>query len=190
MLYNHFSSIWVILAPVCLLWKKSRAKIMFNQPLDKICDKSDTLFVLLRKWQRSQPACTFPRLPISVGCSSCQYTMIMIENKSNIGRLHFWSPSKWHDSKSLIAQVLVWWINEIAVIQSHKLIVEDPVTVEYITRYIAGLQQKYTLSGTVRPFGLLTLILDFDPYTSFPSLYQTDPSVTYSKIERQNGNRW
>nr|GEW15790.1 proteasome subunit alpha type-7 [Tanacetum cinerariifolium] len=30
--------------------------------------------------------------------------------------------------------------------QSHKLILEDPVTVEYITRYIAGLQQKYTQS--------------------------------------------
>ncbi|GJV05057.1 proteasome subunit alpha type-7 [Tanacetum coccineum] len=40
--------------------------------------------------------------------------------------------------------------------QNHKLTVEDPV--EYITRYIAGLQQKYTQSGGVRPFGLSTLI--------------------------------
>jgi 20S proteasome alpha/beta subunit len=31
--------------------------------------------------------------------------------------------------------------------QSHRLTVEDPVTVEYITRYISGLQQKYTRSG-------------------------------------------
>ncbi|GJV97175.1 proteasome subunit alpha type-7 [Tanacetum coccineum] len=64
--------------------------------------------------------------------------------------------------------------------QSHKLIVEDPVTVEYITRYIAGLQQKYTQSGGVRPFGLSTLIVGFDPYTNVPSLYQTDPSGTFS----------
>ncbi|ERN18226.1 hypothetical protein AMTR_s00055p00049520 [Amborella trichopoda] len=37
--------------------------------------------------------------------------------------------------------------------QSHRLTVEEPVTVE-ITRYIVGLQQKYTQSGGVRPFGL------------------------------------
>ncbi|CAD6245692.1 unnamed protein product [Miscanthus lutarioriparius] len=64
--------------------------------------------------------------------------------------------------------------------QSHRLTVEDPVTVEYITRYIAGLQQKYTQSGGVRPFGLSTLIVGFDPYTEKPALYQTDPSGTFS----------
>ncbi|CAJ2659874.1 unnamed protein product [Trifolium pratense] len=64
--------------------------------------------------------------------------------------------------------------------QSHRLTVEDPCTVEYITRYIAGLQQKYTQSGGVRPFGLSTLIVGFDPYTGSPSLYQTDPSGTFS----------
>ncbi|CAM6034931.1 unnamed protein product [Sphagnum compactum] len=64
--------------------------------------------------------------------------------------------------------------------QSHRLTVEDPVTVEYITRFIAGLQQKYTQSGGVRPFGISTLIVGFDPYTKAPSLYQTDPSGTFS----------
>jgi 20S proteasome subunit alpha 4 len=64
--------------------------------------------------------------------------------------------------------------------QSHRLTVEDAVTVEYITRYIAGLQQKYTQSGGVRPFGLSTLIVGFDPYTDKPALYQTDPSGTFS----------
>uniref|UniRef100_M1A6M3 Pentatricopeptide repeat-containing protein n=1 Tax=Solanum tuberosum TaxID=4113 RepID=M1A6M3_SOLTU len=64
--------------------------------------------------------------------------------------------------------------------QSHRLMVEDPVTVEYITRYIAGLQQKYTQSDGVRPFGLSTLIIGFDPHTGIPSLYQTDPSGTFS----------
>ena len=71
--------------------------------------------------------------------------------------------------------------------QSHKLTVEDPVTVEYITRYIAGLQQKYTQSGGVRPFRLSTLIVGFDPYTNIPSLYQTDPSGTFS-ARKANAN--
>jgi 20S proteasome alpha/beta subunit len=53
------------------------------------------------------------------------------------------------------------------------------VSVEYITRYIAGVQQKYTQSGGVRPFGITTLIVGFDP-AGKPSLFQTDPSGTYS----------
>jgi 20S proteasome subunit alpha 4 len=64
--------------------------------------------------------------------------------------------------------------------QNHRLTVEDPITVQYITRYIAGLQQKYTQSGAVRPFSLSTLIVGFDPYTDKPALYQTDPSGTFS----------
>ncbi|KAL8607524.1 Proteasome subunit alpha type-7-like [Nucella lapillus] len=62
--------------------------------------------------------------------------------------------------------------------QSHKLTVEDPVTVEYITRYIAQLKQKYTQSNGRRPFGLSSLIIGFD-FDGTPHLYQTDPSGTY-----------
>ncbi|CAF1154813.1 unnamed protein product [Rotaria sordida] len=46
--------------------------------------------------------------------------------------------------------------------RSHRLHVEDPVTIEYITRYIADLQQKYTQERGRRPFGLSTLIVGFD----------------------------
>ncbi|KAJ3156280.1 Proteasome subunit alpha type-4 [Geranomyces michiganensis] len=63
--------------------------------------------------------------------------------------------------------------------QSHRLTVEDPVSIEYITRYIAGVQQKYTQSGGVRPFGISTLIIGFDA-DRVPKLYQTDPSGIYS----------
>ncbi|XP_064598983.1 proteasome subunit alpha type-7-like [Liolophura sinensis] len=62
--------------------------------------------------------------------------------------------------------------------QSHKLTVEDPVTLEYITRYIAQLKQKYTQSNGRRPFGLSALLVGFD-YDGTPHLYQTDPSGTY-----------
>ncbi|KAJ8041963.1 Proteasome subunit alpha-type 7-like [Holothuria leucospilota] len=62
--------------------------------------------------------------------------------------------------------------------QSHKLTVEDPVTVEYITRHMAQLKQRYTQSNGRRPFGLSTLIMGFD-YDGTPRLYQTDPAGTY-----------
>lgn len=57
---------------------------------------------------------------------------------------------------------------------------EDPVTVEYITKYIAGVQQRYTQSGGVRPFGISTLIMGFDPADEVPRLYMTEPSGIYS----------
>ncbi|KAL1781454.1 proteasome subunit alpha type-7 [Sigmodon hispidus] len=62
--------------------------------------------------------------------------------------------------------------------QSHQLTVEDPVTVEYITRYIASLKQCYTQSNGRRPFGISALIVGFD-FDGTPRLYQTDPSGTY-----------
>ncbi len=64
--------------------------------------------------------------------------------------------------------------------QSHRLTVEDPVSIEYITKYVAGVQQRYTQSGGVRPFGISTLIVGFDPNDKTPRLYQTEPSGIYS----------
>jgi 20S proteasome subunit alpha 4 len=78
--------------------------------------------------------------------------------------------------------------------QSHRLTVEDPVTIEYITRYIASVQQKYTQSGGVRPFGISTLVIGFELSAAVtddngqviregalvPRLFQTDPSGIYS----------
>ncbi|EMR10247.1 hypothetical protein PNEG_01516 [Pneumocystis murina B123] len=64
--------------------------------------------------------------------------------------------------------------------QSHRLTIEDPVTIEYITKYIAGVKQKYTQSGGVRPFGVSTLIVGFDPNDVVPKLYQTEPAGIYT----------
>lgn len=64
--------------------------------------------------------------------------------------------------------------------QSHKLTLEDPVSVEYLTKYVAGVQQKYTQSGGVRPFGIATLIAGFDVRDDVPKLFQTEPSGVFN----------
>ncbi|ONH65153.1 putative proteasome subunit alpha type-4 [Cyberlindnera fabianii] len=64
--------------------------------------------------------------------------------------------------------------------QSHRLTLEDPVSIDYLTRYVAGVQQRYTQSGGVRPFGIATLIAGFDENDDVPKLYQTEPSGIYS----------
>ncbi|KAJ8710028.1 hypothetical protein PYW07_009394 [Mythimna separata] len=62
--------------------------------------------------------------------------------------------------------------------QSHRLTVEDPVSLEYITRYIAEMKQNYTQSNGRRPFGISCLIAGFD-YDGDAHLFQTEPSGIY-----------
>lgn len=63
--------------------------------------------------------------------------------------------------------------------QSYRLNFEDPINVDYLTRYIAHTQQRYTQSGGMRPFGVSTLIGGFD-MDGTPKLYHTDPTGVYS----------
>merc|ERR1711934_883008 len=64
--------------------------------------------------------------------------------------------------------------------QSYQLNLEDRASVEYITKHIASVQQKYTQSGGVRPFGISMLICGHDT-DGTPRLFQTDPAGTYSE---------
>lgn len=64
--------------------------------------------------------------------------------------------------------------------QSYKLTMEDPISIENITKYLAQLKQNYTQSNGRRPFGISTLITGFD-MSGEPKLFQTDPSGVFSE---------
>ncbi|KAG9391093.1 proteasome subunit alpha type 7 [Carpediemonas membranifera] len=64
--------------------------------------------------------------------------------------------------------------------QSYRLTFDEAPSISYVTRHIAGIQQKYTQSGGVRPFGISVLITGFDE-SGRPRVFKTDPSGTYSE---------
>ncbi|GIQ80930.1 proteasome A-type subunit [Kipferlia bialata] len=63
--------------------------------------------------------------------------------------------------------------------QSHRLFVEDAPTVEYIARWVARRQQRYTQSGGVRPYGVSLLICGWNA-DGTGHVYLTEPSGVYS----------
>jgi len=62
--------------------------------------------------------------------------------------------------------------------QSYRLTCEDAPSLEYIARYIATTQQRYTQRGGVRPFGVSSILAGFGS-DGKPQIYQIDPSGTY-----------
>lgn len=63
--------------------------------------------------------------------------------------------------------------------QNYRLTFDEPASVDYITKYLAQVQQRYTQGRGRRPFGISTLIVGFNAEGE-PQLFQTDPSGIYS----------
>lgn len=63
--------------------------------------------------------------------------------------------------------------------QSFRLTCEDAPSIDYMARFIAKTQQKYTQRGGVRPFGVSGMMAGFAADGS-PQLYLTDPAGTFS----------
>eukprot|EP00903_Cladosiphon_okamuranus_P010808 g10211.t1 len=63
--------------------------------------------------------------------------------------------------------------------QSYRLTCEDAPSIEYVARFIARTQQRYTQRGGMRPFGVSSILAGFS-YDGTPQIYQTDPAGTYS----------
>ncbi|CAH0375390.1 unnamed protein product [Pelagomonas calceolata] len=63
--------------------------------------------------------------------------------------------------------------------QSYRLTCEDAPSVEYMARFLARTQQRYTQRGGVRPFGVSSLLAGFESASGGPVMYQIDPSGTY-----------
>lgn len=63
--------------------------------------------------------------------------------------------------------------------QSFRFNYEDAPSIEYIARFMAETQQKYTQKGGVRPFGISTFLTGFE--NGAPHLYMTEPSGAFGE---------
>ncbi|MCS7140050.1 MAG: archaeal proteasome endopeptidase complex subunit alpha [Candidatus Nezhaarchaeota archaeon] len=62
--------------------------------------------------------------------------------------------------------------------QIHRMIYDEPIDIEVLTRRISDLKQLYTQHAGVRPFGVSFIIAGVD--RAGPRLYMTEPSGAYA----------
>lgn len=58
--------------------------------------------------------------------------------------------------------------------QSYKLTADEAATCDHVARFIARTQQRFTMRGGMRPFGVACLVAGFDTARN-PALYKSEP---------------
>lgn len=69
-------------------------------------------------------------------------------------------------------RILVDYARNVAL--QHRLVYDEPVNIDYLTKTISDLKQAYTQHGGVRPFGVAMIIAGIDK--GQPKLLMTEPS--------------
>ena len=74
------------------------------------------------------------------------------------------------------------WTTLRVIVQSNKLVYEEPVDIETVAKRIADLNQQYTQYAGVRPFGVSLIIAGVDENRG-PVVYLTDPTGVYLSFD-------
>ena len=83
------------------------------------------------------------------------------------------------------ARTLVDYAREVA--ENHRVMYDEPISVEKLAREISRIKQIYTQYGGIRPFGVSFLIAG---YSNAPHLFETQPSGTLLEYKADAiGNR-
>ena len=64
--------------------------------------------------------------------------------------------------------------------QSFRYNMEDEPSIDYLSKFVAKIQQQYTQRSSVRPFGCSIFLVGFDEESRVPKLYLTEPSGSCS----------
>lgn len=98
-----------------------------------------------------------------------------LQDSSSIKKIHFIDENICAAFSGLNSDGRILVNNARLKAQSYRLDYEDAPTIEFMSRYISEVVQKYTQTGGARPFGLSMFVAGFNR-EHVPKLYLVEPS--------------